>query len=49
MVTTCAVVQRLDQIARLPLTLPEAVGVNVTVKVQLAPYATHVPQLLVAA
>src|SRR5260370_9051623 len=45
--TDCGLPEALSVMLRVPVRLPDAVGVNVTLMVQLAPAATELPQVLV--
>src|SRR5258708_9997162 len=45
--TDCGLPEALSVMLRVPVRLPDAVGVNVTLMVQFAPAATELPQVLV--
>jgi hypothetical protein len=45
--TDCGLPEALSVMLRVPVRVPDAVGVNVTLMVQLAPAATELPQVLV--
>ncbi len=46
-VTDCGLSEALSVMLRVPVRVPEAVGVKVTLMLQLAPAATELPQVLV--
>ena len=47
--TDCGLPEALSVMLKVPVRIPEAVGVNVTLMVQLAPATTELPQVLVCA
>src|SRR5260370_741630 len=47
--TDCGLPEALSVMFRVPVRVPEAVGVKVTLMLQLAPAATELPQVLVSA